>query len=209
MRRLLRLVLLILAPAVSAEPVYRCEDAQGRRLYSDQPCQKVGALPLPSDNDPAPPPLDSSDPELKRWRETTRPPTPPLITKAGPAAESPLPPPAAAQGCAGPTPEALRAALQRALERGDRNALASLYHWPGAGRGAARWVFEQAERLLAARPLHIELERLAPDDAWLWAGDAPPAAASLPAVVVRSAATGAALARFTLVPNAGCVWLLR
>lgn len=211
MRHLALSLLLLAAGDAAAETVYRCEDAQGRRLFADRPCQRIGALPLPSENDPPPTALDPNDPELKRWRETTRPPPPGAAIQRPAAAPDAAPadePPAAATGCPAPTPERLREVLQASIDQGDANAIASLYHWPGANGAAAHWVFEQAERLIAAGPVEVQLRHPPADDAWLWAGEAPPArdAVELPALSV--AAAGIDL-RFRLVRNAGCVWLLR
>lgn len=191
------LLLSLACPPAGAIEIYRCEDRQGQRVLTDQPCRAIGALPLPSDRDLPPRTEQGVDADAA------------VEAEAGGDA-FPLAPPSAAAGCPGPTPEALGSALVDAAARGDLNALAGMYHWPSAGRGASGRVFAAARRLSAAAPLSFELIPARTDDSWLWAGQAPPEVPrQLPAelLIGRSAAAGEILARFPLVAHAGCYWL--
>lgn len=194
MRFLLILLLGGCSVSATAVEIYRCEDRAGRLVLTDQPCRVIGALPLPSERD----------------RPTASPADDAAEVDAGDRAELPLPAPAAASGCPGPTAEALAAALLEAAEQGNLNALAGMYHWPAAGRGAAGRVFAQARRLSQAAPLAFELLPAREDDNWLWAGQPPPdSPRRLPAelLVSRAAESGSVVARFALISHAGCYWL--
>lgn len=193
MIRPLLLSCLCVAP-VAAQEVYRCEDAQGQRVFSDLPCRAIGALPLPSERDPVPVP------------------GPAEATGTQPDAEAieDLSPPAAASGCPGPDPEQLGAALADAALRSDLNAIAGMIHWPAAGRGAARSVFARAEQLSLRAPLAVTVVQPAPDDSWLWQGlPQPEPGATPPELEVASAAApDSVIARFRLATQAGCWWLM-
>lgn len=172
--------------------VYRCEDAQGRRVFADQPCRAFGALPLPSDGDPPPaPPALGEGPLDADHSETFD-----------------LTPPAAANGCVGGDPEQLAAGLAAAIEQSDLNGIAGLFHWPSAGAGTAARVFATAQRLVNSAPVEVALAETPQDDAWLWAGLPPPSGQPLPELRVLAADGGdRLLQRFSLVQHAGCVWL--
>lgn len=193
--RICLLCLLLLPAAATAVEIYRCEDRYGRQVFSDQPCRAIGALPLPSERDPLPAP----------------PPREPAQADASPdEALMPLEPPEAAAGCPGPTPQALGQALVAAAGRADQNAIAGMYHWPSAGRGATRRVFAEATRLIAAGALVFEVVPPREDDAWLWAGQPPPEVPRLlPAelLIERLDPPGVLIARYPLVAHAGCYWL--
>lgn len=191
----MRLLLLLLAwlPALAqAVEIYRCEDRQGRQVFSDQPCRVIGALPLPSARDLPPHTVEQA------------------VAPAPEEEEAPLQPPPAASGCPGPSPEALGAALVDAAMREDLNAMAGMYHWPSAGRGASARVFAQARRLSAAGSLVFTVRPAREDDAWLWAGEPPPEAPRLlpPELEISLAERPeAVIARFSLISHAGCFWL--
>jgi hypothetical protein len=193
MTRLLLLCCLGASP-LAAQEVYRCEDAQGQRVFSDQPCRVIGVLPLPSERDPVPVP------------------GPAEATDAMPPAEAleDLSPPAAAGGCPGPDPEQLGKALADAALRGDLNAIAGMVYWPAAGRGATRSVFARAQQLSLRAPLAVLVETPKADDSWLWQGLPPPEPrAAPPELAITSAANpDALLARFSLTRQAGCWWLM-
>lgn len=181
--------------SAAAIEIYRCEDRNGQRVLTDQPCRSIGALSLPSERDQ--PPSAASVPEPTGTADEQDP-------------DIPLAPPAAAAGCPGPTPEALGRALVEAAARKDLNSLAGLYHWPAAGRGASGRVFAAARRMSAAAPLSFELIPARADDSWLWAGEAPPEAPRLlptELLVGASADAGSLIARFPLIAHAGCYWL--
>jgi hypothetical protein len=193
LRLLLCCVCLVAWLPAHAVEIFRCEDRSGRQVFSDLPCRAIGALPLPSARDPAsavpPEPVDSP-PEAED--------------------DTLLTPPAAASGCPGPTPELLGEALAAAASRGDLNAIAGMYHWPAAGRGATNRVFAEAGRLSTAAPLSFEVTAAREDDRWLWAGQPPPDSPRLlPPELLLAAATSPdrPLARFQLVTHAGCFWL--
>ncbi|MBD8524219.1 hypothetical protein [Pseudomarimonas arenosa] len=173
------------------ELVYRCEDAQGHRIYSDMPCHQLGAMALPSV-------LQPQSPE----------PSEPGSDAQPPSANEPLPTPREAEGCPGRQPEMLVANLIEAADAKELNRLAALFHWPAAGRGTVKRVFSIAERLAAAAPLLGNLKRREDEDAWLWAGLPPPDKPPLPIVSVRSIAQPSVQQQFELIENAGCFWLL-
>ncbi|MCK7593602.1 DUF4124 domain-containing protein [Pseudomarimonas salicorniae] len=189
---LLLLLLACLGARVSAAEIYRCEDSAGRQVFTDRPCRAIGALPLPSARDLPPPSADTA-------------------AVAGGAAEEPdLSPPPAASGCPGPTPTLLGEALATAAGRGDLNAIAGMYHWPAAGRGAASRVFAEARRLSSAAPLSFEVLPSRQDDSWLWSGEPPPdRPRSLPPELLVSVGRSSdrPIARYALVAHAGCYWL--
>lgn len=197
MTRLVLCVLLCLPAAVTAQEVYRCEDANGQRVFSDLPCRQIGALPLPSERDPVPlpGPYEGLDGVPEGGEEHD--------------AANLLPPPAAA-GCPGPDPQQLGDALADAAMRSDLNAIAGMVYWPAAGRGAASGIFQRGRRLSERAPLRIDVVTPRADDSWLWAGLPPPEpTATIPELSVASAAApDAELARFRLTSQAGCWWLL-
>lgn len=202
--RLLPIILLIalLMPiCASAQEVYRCEDAQGRRVFADQPCRLFGALPLPSDSDPMGTPPSAE--ELRAMAELT------AAAEAEARAEAERTPPQEAEGCVGSDPQRLAEGLAAAIGQSDLNAIAGLFHWPAAGQGTARRVFERAEMLIRSAPVQVLTVAAPVDDGWLWAGLPPPAQQALPDLEVRAEEdSGRVLQRFRLVANAGCVWLL-
>lgn len=194
MIRLLLLCSLVATPTMAQE-IYRCENAQGQRVFSDLPCRTIGALPLPSERDPIPVP------------------GPAEATGAAPEPEpiEDLSPPAAAGGCPGPDPEQLGKALAEAAQRGDLNAIAGMVYWPAAGRGAARAVFARGEQLSLRAPLRVAVQAPRPDDSWLWQGLPPPDPANTapPDLIISSASSpDAQIARFRLTNQVGCWWLL-
>ena len=193
MTRLLLLLCLCATP-VAAQEIYRCEDAQGQRVFSDLPCRAIGALPLPSERDPVPVPGPAE-------ATGTQPPAEPIDD---------LSPPAAAGGCPGPDPEALGKALADAALRSDLNAIAGMVHWLAAGRGATRHVFARAEQLSLRAPLSVTVVQPPPDDSWLWQGLPPPEAAPIPPelAVASASAPDSVIARFRLATQAGCWWLM-
>lgn len=111
---------------------------------------------------------------------------------ATPAARDDLPP-----GCAA-TPAELHARLRLAIDTGDVNALAALYHWAGATQRTARAVMADLERI-AAQPL---MELIAESES------APPAATSdTPPPVALALHQPAGVTRFAVAQHAGCWWL--
>lgn len=177
------------------ELVYRCEDAQGRRIYSDLPCHQLGALALPSVLQPQSPTAAGPD--------GLAPDSPPPESS-----DLPLPTPREAEGCPGQQPELLVASVIEAAEAKELNRLVAMFHWPSAGRGTVKRVFAIAERLAEAAPLLGNLKPAEADDAWLWAGLPPPERAPLPTISLRSVAQPSVTQQFRLIENAGCYWLL-
>ena len=172
--------------------VYRCEDSEGRRIYSDQPCHQFGALALPSALQP----------------QSPTPGNPTLGTSQADAVPDPLSTPREAEGCPGRQPETLVANLVEAAEGKELNRLAAMFHWPSAGRGTVKRVFAIAQRLADAAPLLGNLRQPEQDDAWLWAGLPPPTQKPLPSISVRSIDQPLVREQFKLIENAGCYWLL-
>ncbi|GIX34389.1 MAG: hypothetical protein KatS3mg126_0168 [Lysobacteraceae bacterium] len=188
------LLVALLAGSAQAVEIHRCQDPSGRLVLTDRPCSALGARPAPR----GAPPAVAGDAAEAALRE--------------PPPAGPPPRPEAADGCPGPTPEALGEALARAAARGDLNAIAGMFHWPAAGRGATARVFALAAELVRLAPLQWEVRAEREDDAWLWAGEPPPTEPRrLPPVLVL-ARPGAdpwaePVARFDLIPYAGCHWL--
>jgi len=169
--------------------VHRCLDADGGRVYADRACSHLGLRPAQ-----APPP------GLGRGLGDEAGTTLDVEASSGPVA--------AADGCPGATPDALREAVAAALAARDLNALTGMYYWAGAGARTAGTVIQQFQSLIAARPESVELWRVEVNDDWLWAGLPPPAESAPPELVVLAeGGAGQPLARFRLRPQAGCVWL--
>lgn len=188
------------APAQNLDEVYRCEDATGQRIFSDQPCSAHDALPLPSPDDPYSP----AEKEIG------------LPDRAGNADDeqdevfdpASLPTPLAAEGCAGIDPPRLAAALGEAIAAGDSNRLAAMFHWQGAGRGTAASVFRQVRGWIARAPVEARLVRAEHADDWLYAGLPPPLPGYEALPDIELSAEGDLIGRLGLIRNAGCVWLL-
>lgn len=125
----LLLLALLLAPAAPAfaQSVYRCVDAQGRSVFSDQPCASQQARP----------------------REA---PKPPVVGAQGVASGTGT----TAPGCAR-TPEALLEGVRGALEARDVNRLATHYHWAGTGARAGRYLMDELEAIAARPLASAEL----------------------------------------------------
>lgn len=184
-KSLLVIALFCTASLAQSQVVHRCLDGDGRRVYSDRACEHLGLRGEQARETPA----DSEVPlELE-------------------AASGPV---AAAQGCPGPTPDALRERVAEALERRDLNALNGMYHWAGAGRHTAGAVVTHFQQLIAARPQTVILRQAAHNDDWLWAGLPPPSESAPPELLALPDALSddRPLARFNLRRQAGCYWLV-
>lgn len=201
-RRCLPLLLLLSTGAMAQQldEVYRCEDASGQRIFSDQPCSAHDALPLPSPDDPYSP------------AEAQIAPTEEVGSANGEQDETfdpaSLPTPLAAEGCAGIDPQRLAAALGEAIAAGDTNRLAAMFHWQGAGRGTAASVFRQVRSWIERAPVDARVVRAEHADDWLYAGLPPPLPGheALPDIELSTQDT--LISRLGLIRNAGCVWLL-
>jgi hypothetical protein len=98
-------------------------------------------------------------------------------------------------GCAA-NPGELHARLRLAIDAGDVNALAALYHWPGATHRSARAVLAELERI-ATQPL-TELA----------AEPAPPVPGhAAPPPVALSLHQPLGVTRFAVARHAGCWWV--
>ena len=183
MSRLARLLLLaaLLAPAApaSAQAVNRCVDAQGRSVFSDQPCASQQARP----------------------REA---PKPPVASAQGFASGTGT----TAPGCAR-TPEALLDGVRGALEARDVNRLATHYHWAGTGARAGRYLMDELEAISARPLASAELVWDAPPADADAGPDARPAPPSRLRIEQSGASGGAGAVRteFLLRRNAGCWWI--
>jgi len=183
-RRLLWVVLAGSSPA-PAQTVHRCIDADGQRVFTDRRCDDLG---------------------LQREQSADAPST--TVPGEPVALEIETGPVAAAAGCPGPTPEALRDNLMAAISARDLNGLTGMYHWGGAGRVSASSVIELMTALIDAAPQAAELRAVEQNDDWLWAGLPPPTEAAPPELVVLGDALAFdPIARFQLRPQAGCLWL--
>ncbi|MBB5015068.1 hypothetical protein [Rehaibacterium terrae] len=109
------------------------------------------------------------------------------------AREDPLP------GCA-TTPAELHARLRLAIDAGDVNALAALYHWPGTTQHTARAVMAELERL-AAQPLTELVAEPGPVPPVARTGPDPPP----PVALILQQPAG--VTRFAVARHAGCWWL--
>lgn len=176
---LLLLLVSMLAPAApaSAQAVHRCVDAQGRSVFSDQPCASQQARP----------------------REA---PKPPAATARGFASGTGT----TAPGCAR-TPEALLDGVRGALEARDVNRLATHYHWAGTGARAGRYLMDELEAIAARPLASAELVWETPAaEAPGGAPPAPPSRLRIEQSGASGAA-GALRTEFLLRRNAGCWWI--
>lgn len=176
---LLLLLVSMLAPAApaSAQAVHRCVDAQGRSVFSDQPCASQQARPRQA-------------------------PTPPAATAQGFASGTGT----TAPGCAR-TPEALLDGVRGALEARDVNRLATHYHWAGTGARAGRYLMDELEAIAARPLASAELVwETPPAEASPGAPPGPPSRLRIEQSGARGAA-GAMRAEFLLRRNAGCWWI--
>ncbi len=176
------------AAVANAQPVYRCLDDAGARVYADRACVHLG---LESETPPAGPPGGPDD---------GAPASLVLEAETGPASAS--------QGCPGRTPEVLRDSVLTAINARDLNGLTGMYYWAGAGRSAASSVITRMQALISAAPQVAELRQPEANDDWLWAGLPPPGRPADPQLVLlRSRTSLDPIARFQLRAQAGCYWL--
>ncbi|HBD19977.1 MAG TPA: hypothetical protein DC063_07765 [Arenimonas sp.] len=176
---LLLLLVSLLAPTApaSAQAVYRCVDAQGRSVFSDQPCASQQAHP----------------------REA---PKPPVASAQGFASGTGT----TAPGCAR-TPQALLDGVRGALEARDVNRLATHYHWAGTGARAGRFLMDELEAIAARPLASAELAWEAPPaGASPGAEPAPPSRLRIEQSGASGAA-GAVRTEFLLRRHAGCWWI--
>ncbi len=184
--------MLLLLPLVTvgnaaAQTVHRCVDARGERVYADRACRFLG--------------LTEQAPRADSGSAAHAPPG----VATAPDDSGPVP---AADGCPGPTPEALRDALLAAIATRDLNALTGMYYWAGAGRGAANGVIGRMQDLISSAPRSAELQPAEASDDWLWAGLPPPTEPGPPQLVLRAHERAFdPVARFQLRRQAGCYWL--
>jgi len=180
--------LLVAASAADAQPVYRCLDAAGARVYADRACIHLG---LESETPPA---RSAAGADAQPAGEFD------LEAETGPAGAS--------EGCPGPSPEALRDGVLAAIGARDLNGLTGMYHWAGAGRHTATDVIARMQRLIGAAPQAAELRQPEANDDWLWAGLPPPTKPADPELVLLATANAfEPVARFQLRMQAGCYWL--
>lgn len=176
---LLLLLVSMLAPSApaAAQAVHRCVDAQGRSVFSDQPCASQQARP----------------------REA---PKPPAATAQGFASGTGT----TAPGCAR-TPEALLDGVRGALEARDVNRLATHYHWAGTGARAGRYLMDELEGIAARPLASAELVwETPPAVASPDAPSAPPSRLRIEQSGASGAA-GSVRTEFLLRRNAGCWWI--
>ena len=174
MRTLPFLLLICLCVSAQAE-VRRCQADDGTTIYTDQPCAHFKA------------------------QEIRQPPdVPGGNTLAAPfERERPI-----RTDCSR-TADAFLFDLRRALEYGNVNALAGLYHWPGAG--GSRWIMDNLERL--ARESGGTADLVYPEAAFVMNDpDAYPGLPPEDPEAVQSGPEGTG-ARLSLVRDAGCWWL--
>lgn len=189
-RLLLVLIGLACADASTAQPIHRCVDPQGVRVFVDRPCEFLGLRATAA-------PAASAE---RRQSDNA--------AAALPAPEIDTGPVKAAAGCPGPDAETLRDAVREALAAKQVNALTGMYYWAGAGRHAGNAVIDRFQRLVGAAPQSVELVRAADADDWLWAGLPPPDAPPPPELVIgMTPFDEPPLARFRLRSQAGCLWL--
>ncbi|HET9048756.1 MAG TPA: hypothetical protein VFN29_07350 [Chiayiivirga sp.] len=139
-------VVLLLGLTLSSLPVLaqtdtsvrRCIGSDGGVIFTDQPCERLGAKDSITPDDFADPSGASKHPALSTSESSQ--------LNTGPVN----------QDCAR-TPEALVEALKAPLKQRDINALAGFYHWPGMGTGSARAVMDRLETLLAHADGRLEL----------------------------------------------------
>lgn len=178
---LLMLSALLYAVAAQAQRVHRCIDAEGRPLFSDQPCDSQNAR---RPEDPAPlSATEALDLSTKQAEKDAR------------------------MGyCPAWDFESLQAELEASFRASDVNRMAALYHWPGATRRSSTAVLDEMERLLR-RPLN-DLAQEEPDLPYDWQlGDPEP----LPLLRLELGGSDALetpeYARFGVLRHAGCLWI--
>ncbi|GAB2661840.1 DUF4124 domain-containing protein [Arenimonas aestuarii] len=115
--------LLVLPAGVHAQTVNRCVGADGRSVYSDQPCHSEGAVARQAPTQPA----AASAQGFTTGTGTVR------------------------AGCARSI-ESLLMGVRGALESGDVNRLATHYHWTGTSARGGRYLMDELEAI-ARRPL--------------------------------------------------------
>lgn len=181
MPRFARLLLMatLLAPAApaSAQAVHRCVDAQGRSVFSDQPCASQQARP----------------------REA---PKPPAAAAQGFASGTGT----TAPGCAR-TPEVLLDGVRGALEARDVNRLATYYHWAGTGARAGRYLMDELEGIAARPLASAELVWDSPPAAATPGTPAAPPSRLRIEQSGAGGDAGAVRTEFLLRRNAGCWWI--
>ena len=128
------LLLLSIAAPAQVDVVRRCVDARGVSVYTDRPCDSLGA-------------------------DTVQAPTGPAATMGATGAIGGF----AVRGCAR-TPDQLLYGVRGALEARDVNRLANWYHWPGTGSGAARSLMDELEALANRPLVAVELRYPPPRD---------------------------------------------
>jgi len=177
----LALACFVLAPDALGQRVHRCIDAEGRPLFSDQPCASQNAR---RPGDPVPP--TAAEIAAAEAREAER------LKRMGycPAWDS----------------DSLQTELQASFGARDVNRLAALYHWPGATKYSSTVVLNEMERLLR-HPLQEVAEEAAELPLDWEPGDPDP----LPRLRLElgglTAMDDPIYARFAVVRHAGCIWI--
>lgn len=169
------------APEAQGQRVHRCIDAEGRPLFSDQPCVAHNAR---RPEDPVPP--TAAEVAAAEAREAER------LKRMG--------------YCPAWDAESLQTELEASFGARDVNRLAALYHWPGATKYSSTVVLNEMERLLK-RPL-LDVDEEAAELPLDWEpGDPEP----LPRLRLELGSEGAMddplFARFAVVRHAGCIWI--
>lgn len=180
---LLPLLLLALAPAAPAEAarLHRCIDAEGRPLFSDQPCSAQGAR---RPEDPAPPsPEELARAEAEQAERDAR-----------------------LGYCPAWSLESLQAELQASFDTRDVNRLAALYHWPGATKQSSTAVLNEMERMLKRRLTDVAVEEAELPLEWHPGDPEPPPRLRLE-LVGQEAFEVPDYARFSVLRHAGCLWI--
>lgn len=199
--------------------VYQCRDAQGVSIYTDQPCDAIGAAMVSR--------IDTKRPGGARSDA-------PGATLGSGGAESLQTHARLVPGCSARDPATLASELRFALESGDANRVAALYHWPGASSSSARALFSRFGRMVDRQTLGVELvyanavtvASAQRTDTWLddWPASSGPAAAEverpppappprrrsgMPSIVISQQGDGdAGTTHASIRSYAGCLWFV-
>ena len=136
LRRTVFIIVLLMLPlsAAAADGIRRCVGDDGGTIYTDRPCDSLDAV------------------EAKPRPGTERPSDGTLGVRSAPMENSgPV-----RSDCARRT-DTLLFDLRRALEEGNVNHIAGVYHWPGTSGRSARYIMERLQTLADHPAASVEL----------------------------------------------------
>jgi hypothetical protein len=129
------LLLFASLPAAAADGIRRCVAADGGTIYTDRACDSLDAVEVKPRSQPANPATATTGGGITREIEST-----------GPVRSD----------CARRT-DTLLFDIRRAIEQGNVNHLAGVYHWPGTSGRSARYVMDRLQTLADHPGATVEL----------------------------------------------------